>query len=401
MPIALKENDVVAGKIGTYRVVDGDPKIGGQARGYLVENVEDGKPLFLKMFTEPTALSEDAEEFRQRQATLVQRLEAIPDFVCRDIEFFEARRTFYKVSERIQGETLQEKLDKASAASSRDFWSQDDRQINSAVISYALSQLHEQRIAHLDLKPDNILLQERTIESTGATVRVAKLLDFDGAYVEGAPRSAVMGTELYFSPEHQRPEEYGEANYPADVFQLGIILYQLLARRYPFDDKEGMYQHQVLHPSDVWPALPRSVGDALWAALSPRPEDRPTAKALHAALVNTASPAPEPIEETTDAPPLTRLALLVGPRRFRFWKDSLLTRSALRGVPGYEFMHDPQARIFPCAGGWCISHVSGATNQTRVNGRALAPGEVRSLVAGDEVSVGPVLKLSVTFEPME
>ncbi|MFT4039090.1 MAG: protein kinase [Thermomicrobiales bacterium] len=375
--------------------------IGGQARSYFVRNAE-GEALFLKMFMEPTALSEDAEEFRQRQATLVRRLDAIPLFVCRDIEFFEERRTFYKVSERINGDTLQQKLDQAAEHGAAEHWPQDERRISAAIIAYALIQLHGQRIAHLDLKPDNILLQDLVIESTGGTRPVAKLVDFDGAFVDGTPRAATMGTQAYMSPEHVRPGEYGEASYPADVFQLGIILYQLLARRHPFTDPDDMFTRAALHPCEAWPALPQPIGDILWRALSPLPEDRPTVKEFHAVLLSTRDAKPEPAPEPVfSAPPTERLALLVDGRKFRFWKDDLLQRSKLRGIAGYEYLSDPQARLFPRGGGWSLTHANGATNPTRVNGAALAPGEVRPLLAGDVVSVGPVLKLTVAFEPME
>ena len=263
-----------------------------------------------------------------------------------------------------------------------------------------MSKLHEQRIAHLDLKPENILLQERIVESTGDTIRVAKLLDFDGAFVYGAPRAATMGTFPYMSPEHLRSEEFGDATYPADVFQLAVILYQLLARRFPFEDKDDMFVRDTQHPCDVWPSLPRPIGDILWAALSPRPEARPTAKQLHAVLLNTPPEPSNPVEPAS-ATPTERLALLVNDRKFRFWKDDFLQRSKIRGISGYEYLHDPQARLFPGASGWCIAHVNGATNPTRVNGVALGAGENRQLHAGDVVSVGPVLKLTVAFEPME
>ena len=55
------------------------------------------------------------------------KLAEIPDFVCQDVEFFESLGTFYKVSERMIGETLKDRLNRAAASSNPELWSQADR----------------------------------------------------------------------------------------------------------------------------------------------------------------------------------------------------------------------------------------------------------------------------------
>lgn len=407
MPKPLRLGDSITGKKGAYLVVSSESFDGGQAKGYYVED-QAGKKLFLKMFMEPTALSENAMEFVARQEALITRLEPIPDFVCRDVEFFEHGRVFYKVSERVHGTTLQQKLDNAGSSDDREYWSQEDRRVNSSVFAYALSKLHESGIAHLDLKPDNIILDERFIEAIGQTASIAKLVDFDGAFVVGAPRAETMGTKPYLTPEHLRPAEYGEAGTHSDVFQMGIILYQLLARRFPFHTETGLFSRAAEHPCKVMPELPSEIGNVIWACLNPRPEDRPRADEVHRVLISVPSAAPPdvligegvPTSEKV-SPPTERVVLHAPGRKFRYWKDMVLARSTLRGVDGYDFVDETQARIFPDEGHWYICHLSGAMNRTRVNGVPIEPGVRHRLEKGDVVSVGPKLKLTVGFEPMD
>ena len=83
MPKLLKEGDTVSSDKHLYEVVTDKSFTGGQAKGYFAVN-KAGDQLFLKMFMEPTARSDDAEAFRKRQTALVSRLADIPNFVCRE-----------------------------------------------------------------------------------------------------------------------------------------------------------------------------------------------------------------------------------------------------------------------------------------------------------------------------
>lgn len=125
-----------------------------------------------------------------------------------------------------------------------------------AEIARALAALHRQKVVHLDLKPENIILAERG----------AVLLDFGLArHAElpdllGEESSMPMGTAAYMSPE----QVLGERSDPAsDVFALGCILYQLATGEEPFGRpatfagmKRRLY-HAPRPPRDVDRAIPR------------------------------------------------------------------------------------------------------------------------------------------------
>ncbi|HEX5601536.1 MAG TPA: serine/threonine-protein kinase, partial [Pyrinomonadaceae bacterium] len=100
-------------------------------------------------------------------------------------------------------------------------------------IGAALEQVHEQKIFHRDLKPDNIMLQSLKGEEH------VKVVDFGIAKVKDsviAPSTVdkvPIGTVLYMSPEQLRG---GERITPAsDIYSMGVIAYEMLTGRRPFN----------------------------------------------------------------------------------------------------------------------------------------------------------------------
>src|SRR5581483_11089328 len=124
-------------------------------------------------------------------------------------------------------------------------------------IAHALAEAHRHEIVHRDLKPENVLL----VESGGGWQ--AKVVDFGLAKLPELERKLdlapitragqLFGTPQYLSPEQIRGRSVDGG---ADLFALGVITYEMLAVRRPWD---GSDPHQimldVLH-NDL-PALPR------------------------------------------------------------------------------------------------------------------------------------------------
>ncbi len=98
-------------------------------------------------------------------------------------------------------------------------------------VAEAVGAAHRMQVVHRDLKPDNVYVMA---DRTGAD-RV-KVLDFGLAKVMGGGRrtrdGVVFGTPHYMSPEQAAGEE---VDHRADIYSLGIVLYELLTGRVPFE----------------------------------------------------------------------------------------------------------------------------------------------------------------------
>jgi eukaryotic-like serine/threonine-protein kinase len=135
-----------------------------------------------------------------------------------------------------------------------------------------LDYAHRNGVVHRDVKPGNLL---RSHEG------VVKLADFGIAKAaedsEITKAGSVLGTAAYLSPEQARGEKAGP---PADLYALGVVSYQLLTGRLPYEaasltDLARMQEAgPPLSPSDVDPDIPRALGEAVMRALHPLPEGR-------------------------------------------------------------------------------------------------------------------------------
>jgi serine/threonine-protein kinase len=132
-------------------------------------------------------------------------------------------------------------------------------------IADALTAAHEKGIVHRDLKPDNVMIVPDAVAPGGERT---KLLDFGIAKLAeeaqpGRPRTrvdAVMGTPHYIAPEQCR--KANAVDDKADVYSLGVMLYQMLCGRLPFDG-EGAGEILAKHLYEQPPAFGR------WSGPSP------------------------------------------------------------------------------------------------------------------------------------
>lgn len=145
----------------------------------------------------------------------------------------------------------------------------------------ALSAAHAQSVIHRDLKPENIMLEQRRGEPDFVKVLdfgIAKIQDPD---VPGLTRADVVcGTPLYMSPEQATGSEFDAR---ADLYAIGVILYQLATGHLPFDGGNSM-EILMRHVNEL-PVPPRTrrpevaISEKMEAlilkALSKMPEDRP------------------------------------------------------------------------------------------------------------------------------
>ena len=199
----------------------------------------------------PPGLSEDADRLRrfEQEARAVARL-AHPHIVAiHDIGSFEGAP--YIVMELLAGETLRNRMNGRSLPLRRavDY---------AADIARGLAAAHEQGIVHRDIKPDNLFVT-RDGRVKILDFGIAKLRDTGaatGATAETLTVQAVVGTPAYMAPEQARGLP---ADHRADLFSLGIVVYEMLSGTSPFRrESAAETMNAILH--EEAPALPGVAG---------------------------------------------------------------------------------------------------------------------------------------------
>jgi serine/threonine protein kinase len=140
-------------------------------------------------------------------------------------------------------------------------------------ITKGVCHAHKHGVAHLDLKPENVLF--RSVESGWDVPKVADwglskhLLDHSKS-IEGL-------SPQYAAPE-QFDEDYGSADDITDIYQLGTVFYELFTGQPPFDGKPAKAMHKVLHEEPAPPSeivdVPTELDEILLTALAKEKQDR-------------------------------------------------------------------------------------------------------------------------------
>jgi eukaryotic-like serine/threonine-protein kinase len=164
----------------------------------------------------------------------------------------------YIVFEYLEGCLLTEEIQRLGALSVR------RAVLITRQIASALEVAHNAQIAHLDLKSDNIFLVQR-----GDALDHAKLLDFGISRFMAVDSEITLPGILMGTPEFMAPEQITHpevADCRADIYALGVLLYEMLAGRCPFaNDDPRRVLHQAVH--DTPPPLDRPVPAALESLL--------------------------------------------------------------------------------------------------------------------------------------
>ncbi|HET9479511.1 MAG TPA: protein kinase, partial [Pyrinomonadaceae bacterium] len=209
-------------------------------------------------------------------------------------DFGVARGTMpFLVMEFVKGRSLQEIMTKEGAMPVQRAW-----ELITAIAA-GVGAAHRQNIVHRDLKPLNIMVQDDVPTAEGV-----KILDFGlakiksgellGSFIQ-AQTSGLMGSPFYMAPEQWSDEE---PDARADIYSLGVILFQMLSGEVPFKGSSIpsiMKKHLTMPPPtfqsmgvSVPPAIEAVVRHALEKEVDARIDSIDTfVKELHAAINST------------------------------------------------------------------------------------------------------------------
>src|SRR3954469_3692155 len=216
---------------GRYRI-DAVLGTGGMGRVYRAEHTKIGKSVAIKVLHADLGRNREASQRFQREAIASGRLDhpnivGVSDFGVLD------DGACYLVMEGLEGESLGDRLTRDR----RIHWV-EAIDILRGVLN-GLRHAHERGVVHRDIKPDNVYLAHKDGDP------IIKILDFGIAKLYAGtdedPASTraglTVGTPAYLSPE----QAVGGAITPAsDLYSASIVLYEMLAGRAPFEDKDPL-----------------------------------------------------------------------------------------------------------------------------------------------------------------
>lgn len=246
---------------GRYRVERtlGD---GAMAKVLLARDGELGRRVAVKLLDERLAADESFRERFAREARMAASL-SHPNVVG-VFDVGETEGIPYIVMEYVEGRTLDERLRAEGALPPDDVWRV------ALQVCAGLEHAHANGLVHRDLKPGNL------IERSDGTIKIA---DFGIARAleatELTEAGTIIGTAAYLAPE----QAHGEVVTPAaDVFALGVVLYELVTGRQPWavDSLAALAGRGTSAPPPLPPGVPDTLRTVIERSLERRPEDRPT-----------------------------------------------------------------------------------------------------------------------------
>lgn len=244
---------------------------GGMGVVYAAIHPEIGKRVAIKVLAPHAAEHPDLIRRFKEEARAVNRIRH-PNII--DIFAFNqlSDGRHYFVMEYLDGESLTARLERGSMQLS------EIRRLLAQICS-ALQAAHDAGIIHRDLKPDNVWVATQHLSQPQI-----KLLDFgiaklaDAANIKATQTGAPIGTPHYMAPEQAmgRPVDHR-----ADIYALGVVLYQIFAGALPFD---GATVHEIVFkhvteaprpPSTLRPVVPPGMEGIIIDCLQKDPAHRP------------------------------------------------------------------------------------------------------------------------------
>jgi serine/threonine protein kinase len=400
---------------GRYRIYD-RLGAGGAATVFLGRDQETGQMVIVKIMHEHLVDDQFIGRF-EREIDLLQHLDSphvirLYDWALREVDPEIGRSLSYIVAEFVEGHTLADIID------TRGKFGEPDALSTARQVALGLAEIHRRGVVHRDVKSQNIMITPHD---------EVKLIDFGIA--KGQEHATLTGAShfagtLYYAPPEQVLNAYS-VDHRADIYALGVILYEMLTARLPVMDRDiGTVASRVIagrldpitgvsNPVKalVEHMLARNVVDRISSAdkVIARIDDivggaRP--QLLHRPATTTAN-IKMPRVDLEGQPAARRpdfvLTTQQGEQLRLELPETVIGRSHPRHAvkPDIDLVeHDAEnartvsrrhCRIFRHEDGRYYIEDLGSMNGTAVNGRLLEASDPQSLESGDRIAVGHVL----------
>ncbi len=271
--------DLIGQKIGNYRITR---QLGRGGMGVVVEAVNEEigaraaiKVLHARFAADPKTLRRFVNEARAVNLVAHSGLVHIHD--AGHLE----GGLVYLAMEHLPGESLQQRLTRTAGPLPQPLAIRLATEIAEVVAA-----VHDKHIIHRDLKPSNVMIVPDPAMPTGERVKV---LDFGIAklaqeHLTPGDADLTLPFQVLGTPQYMAPDQWDnarEATDRVDVYALGVMIYQMVVGRVPF---EGAYPHlAALHRSaapprlaDVAPEAPAELCALLQRMLAKAPLSRPS-----------------------------------------------------------------------------------------------------------------------------
>jgi serine/threonine-protein kinase len=247
---------------GRYRVVRvlGD---GAMGKVVLAQDGELDRAVAVKVLDEQLAQDASFRARFSREARVAASL-SHPNIVT-VFDVGEAEGRPFIVMEYIEGRTLDARL-RDEGPLPADEVVRVGRQV-----AEGLEAAHANGLVHRDLKPSNLIEREDGTVKI-ADFGIARSVDATALTEEGS----IVGTAAYLAPEQA---EGGTVSHETDLFALGVVLYELLTGRQPWqvDSLAALAARREAPTPDAPPGTPEGLRLAIERSLEPEPTDRPSA----------------------------------------------------------------------------------------------------------------------------
>jgi serine/threonine protein kinase/cytochrome c-type biogenesis protein CcmH/NrfG len=248
---------------GRYRIIE-DLGEGGMGKVYKALDTQINEKVALKLILPEIAANKKNIERFQNELKFARKVSH--KNICRTYHLSREKDTYYIIMEYVQGQSLKSMIQMTKHLSL-------ETVVHIAKqVCEGLAEAHRQGVIHRDLKPHNIMVDEQ------GHVRI---MDFGLARSletkKGTRLGAILGTPEYMSPEQAEGQE---VDHRSDIYSLGIILYEMVTGRVPFESDSllGLLSKQKnelpVEPKAIDPDIPEILNGVILRCLEKKREQR-------------------------------------------------------------------------------------------------------------------------------